>query len=484
MLPQIHWKEGLFLQPHHLQRMQWTLAESAVATQRASHPYPYGVIELGAPRLTSETLAVTRLRAILGESGTEVNFGDRPVSRDNAKIPPLRIASACKKYATGFVVALALPRWSDRAPNVASSEGSREAENRCYWVKKETVCDENRGAREKELEVRLLNARLAVMEEPLSGDLETLPLFRVQLNKGATAGAQTAIPEVDPTFVAPSLVLGAAPVLVDMIQGLLNEIERQRQGTRFELAKAGRGRYFEWGQVRGPQLERLLRLRSLNRFYHAAACRLDPLVLQTTSPAYWFQLLNELLGELTVLQPLRDAVFTNHQYEHEDLFNCFSKLCHEVVDLVPGPQLPNVLHEDFEEFGSELGSDARAFKAKLSASQLQTGGAFYLAVKLQVDPVELQKCMTDGDRFKIMSRQTVWDPEYGVALRYEPDLPEGLQPERDVHYFAILPELASPGMKFDKERWGQIVQEAEIALWLGPGFDWGQVAFTVYKTPG
>jgi predicted component of type VI protein secretion system len=38
----IHWQEGLFLQPHHLQRMQKSIEDEAASERRLSWPYPYG----------------------------------------------------------------------------------------------------------------------------------------------------------------------------------------------------------------------------------------------------------------------------------------------------------------------------------------------------------------------------------------------------------------------------------------------------------
>ena len=42
---QVHWHEGLFLQPHHLQRLQRGLAEQARDDRRRAWAYPYGVVE-------------------------------------------------------------------------------------------------------------------------------------------------------------------------------------------------------------------------------------------------------------------------------------------------------------------------------------------------------------------------------------------------------------------------------------------------------
>src|SRR5689334_10745656 len=71
----VHWHEGLFLQPHHL---QWLQRQTHVAVRSARSlvaPYPYGIIEA---RLSQDDLAdgrvrFERLRAIM-PSGQEIDF--------------------------------------------------------------------------------------------------------------------------------------------------------------------------------------------------------------------------------------------------------------------------------------------------------------------------------------------------------------------------------------------------------------------------
>jgi predicted component of type VI protein secretion system len=41
----IHWYEGLFLQPQHLQAMQRDLIDRVAVERRLHLPFPYGVVE-------------------------------------------------------------------------------------------------------------------------------------------------------------------------------------------------------------------------------------------------------------------------------------------------------------------------------------------------------------------------------------------------------------------------------------------------------
>src|SRR3954453_12888306 len=86
---QIHWHEGLFLQPHHLQTMQRQLIDAATAERRLAWPYPYGVVEskLSSDALSNMLVQFDKLRLIM-PSGTVVDVPD------SADLPPLDIKSA------------------------------------------------------------------------------------------------------------------------------------------------------------------------------------------------------------------------------------------------------------------------------------------------------------------------------------------------------------------------------------------------------
>ena len=59
MAAPIHWHEGLFLQPHHLQRLQKTVVDGFADERRLTWSYPYGVVEA---RLSHDELENMRVR--------------------------------------------------------------------------------------------------------------------------------------------------------------------------------------------------------------------------------------------------------------------------------------------------------------------------------------------------------------------------------------------------------------------------------------
>jgi type VI secretion system protein ImpJ len=56
---QVHWHEGLFLLPHHLQRLQQGFNESLIGERSRTWNYGYGVIDA---RLSQDDLENMRLR--------------------------------------------------------------------------------------------------------------------------------------------------------------------------------------------------------------------------------------------------------------------------------------------------------------------------------------------------------------------------------------------------------------------------------------
>src|SRR6185369_13795564 len=64
---EIHWHEGLFLQPHHLQRMQRAMHEQVSQERKLAWAYPYGLLEARVSRDELENMRIRfeRLQVIM-----------------------------------------------------------------------------------------------------------------------------------------------------------------------------------------------------------------------------------------------------------------------------------------------------------------------------------------------------------------------------------------------------------------------------------
>jgi len=110
----VHWHEGLFLQPHHLQLTQRRLQVDIRAARALLVPYCYGVVE---SRLSHDDLAdgrirFERLRAIM-PSGQEVFFPE------DANLPALDIKAELARGAGGMEVSLAVPLWTESGERIS-----------------------------------------------------------------------------------------------------------------------------------------------------------------------------------------------------------------------------------------------------------------------------------------------------------------------------------------------------------------------------
>ena len=106
MTGQVHWHEGLFLQPHHLQCMQRGVLSQFSLERRLSWAYPYGLVEAKLSRDELENLRVhfDRLCVVM-PSGIVVS------APENADLPAKDIKEAFESSTGAFTVSLGVPLW-------------------------------------------------------------------------------------------------------------------------------------------------------------------------------------------------------------------------------------------------------------------------------------------------------------------------------------------------------------------------------------
>src|SRR6059036_3727548 len=173
MAIQIHWQEGLFLQPHHLQGMQRGFIDQVAQERRLGWPYPYGLIEARLSRDELENFRVRfdKLRLIM-PSGLEINYPE------NAELPSLDIKQAFSKGTGAFNLLLGVPLWQNARANAVADGQADTRVKLLYRVSEMECADENTGENPKPIQVRKINARLMFDHEDAS-DMELLPLLKI-----------------------------------------------------------------------------------------------------------------------------------------------------------------------------------------------------------------------------------------------------------------------------------------------------------------
>lgn len=429
---QVHWHEGLFLQPHHLQTMQRRFGEAIVSERRLNFAYPYGVVEmkLSPDGLENSKVIFDRLRVVM-PSGLEVDVPE------TTELPPLDIKRAYAASSGSFVVSLAVPFWqANRGNTIEHGENADSRIKRIYKVAESEWTDENTGENKQAMLVRKINARLVLDGDDIS-ELEVLPILRI----GHSAEEEGGGPKADGGFVPACMVVGASPTLKYLVRDLGNQVEAARKEL---VLKLGAG--FNMENIRGLQMEQLFRLRTLNKY----AGRIPSLALAPSlTPFDLYLELREFLGDLAALYPDRDP-WEAAKYDHDNPAASLGDLDRKIRQLLRGAvQRPY--------FQVQLAKEGTVMAGALTEEHLSKANEFFLAIQTKMDPGALAKLVEDADKFKLMPK-SMWKLNvFGVKLVDERHPPMELPSRVGLHYFRLV--------RSESQRmWERIVQEKAIAV--------------------
>ncbi|MDH4240921.1 MAG: type VI secretion system baseplate subunit TssK [Phycisphaerae bacterium] len=450
---EIHWSEGLFLQPHHLQSMQRQILEKFTREHRLRWNYPYGVIEMKVSDDQLENMRVSfdRLRVIM-PSGLEVNVPD------SATLPSLDIKKAFASSGAPITVSLGVPLWSPSGGNVIEKSTDQDLRaKRMYHVTEIERPDENTGENPQPILVRQINARLLLDGDDRS-DLEVLPLLRIV----HAAGEDVGFPRRDPEYVPPCLVVNGSPVLAELLRDMTNQVIASRNELVVQINRGG----FSVDTMRGVQFEQMLRLRTLNRF----SARLGALI-QAPSGVMPFEMyleLKQMLAELTALRPDRDQ-FETVDYNHDNPAIAFKEICSRIRGLLKG-----VVPARFMKAAFTMVPEQNILAANLTEEMLSQPNEYFLAIKTNQDPSELAKLVLDRDKFKLMPESLANQRVFGIQLNQELYPPIELPAQVGLHYFRLIRGESA-------RLWERVKQDKVLAVrW--PGIDSSDYEITLYMT--
>jgi len=444
----VHWHEGLFLQPHHLQLLQRGVGERFAGERRLSNPFAYGVIEtaLSADELANHRVSFDTLHAIM-PSGIEV---DVPGSAD---LPALSIKRAFDASTEPLTVYLAVPLYAQAAANVIDSSNESDWRvKRRFTVHEIESPDENTGENPQAVRIRRVNARL-VLEGDDTTDLELLPVLRVVHGVGEQAG----MPRQDPEFIAPCFSVGGSAVLRQLGRDIANLVEANRKEMVAQNVQSG----LRVENLRGDQLVQLLRLHTLSR----ASARLGQLVsVVGVTPFTLYLELRELLGELCALTPERDD-FVVADYNHDNPQPCFRDVANRVRSLLQGQVVERFVKVDFKK-------EAEVFAAALNQEHFEAPSEYFLAIRTRKDPKALVALVENPDQFKLMPRSMEKTAVFGLPLAVEHAPPPMLPLQTGLHYFRL-------DVTERKRIWNAMKKEQSMAV-VGPMAEMSDFEMALY----
>ncbi|MFT3784272.1 MAG: type VI secretion system baseplate subunit TssK [Nibricoccus sp.] len=450
MSPQLHWHEGLFLLPHHLQHLQHGLTEEIAEVRRLSLPKAYGVWEatVSHDELSNYRLRFDTLKAVM-PSGLVVS------AFQNADLPDLDLKPLFATGETSFLISLAVPLWQSKRANAFEIGAHVDPRVKLMYAPRETTLfDENTGENPKPVFMRRLNARLIIDREDRS-DIEVIPLIRIL----RVAGENLGTPRIDVEFVPPSLFLESSSLLHKKVRDLVNQIEASCKELSVILTRGG----FTLETIRGVQFEQLLRFRTMRR----AVARLTALLdLGKVSPFAWHLELRGLYAELTALHPERSD-YESAYYDHDDLARTFNDIDVRIRALLKSAAGASFLRLDFTTEDTHLA-------AVLTEEHLTRPIEYYLAIKSKLDPREIIRLVEDPDQFKFMPRSLANRAVRGMVLKEERVAPLQLPAQPGLTYFkCIRPDSA--------RIWQQIQMEKSVIIrW--PNMAASDLQVTLYMT--
>jgi type VI secretion system ImpJ/VasE family protein len=445
----VHWHEGLFLQPHHLQLQLRGLQSDIRSARSLFNPYAFGLIEsrLSYDNLNDGRVLFERLQAIM-PSGQEISYPE------NTNLPPLDLKTELSRSAAPIDVVLAVPLWSRSRANAFRPGETADPRVKLLYIPHEArdLPDENNGDNPQTVILRKVNARLVMKEDDLS-DLEFLPLMRLVRATGEGGGKA----QLDPEFVPPCLLLRSSAALHELTRDLLAYLNACREQWRLKAAGGTLGLETKW--------EVTSKLKTLNRF-----CASLPSLVEegVVSPFLIYLQMRELLGELLALSPDKN-LFDCEPYDHLNPLRCFREIDGKIRPLIrPG--------KEKEPYVVPFTGAAGLVRAELEPKHFEPGIGYFLGVKTKVDFTRLVLHLKDLNKFKFMPRSMEQMAIQGLELKEETSPPLDLHRANNLHYFRVV-------VSSNARRWEQIKQDKAIALvWNNAQFDLSDAEFTLSMT--
>ncbi|NQT36229.1 MAG: type VI secretion system baseplate subunit TssK [Planctomycetes bacterium] len=430
----VHWAEGLFLRPHHLQAADRSWAETLETSGHWDHEYNYGLrkVELSEEAIANYQVQVDVCHGRMRD-GTLISI-DPGQELDRVD---LKGAFASESVVQVF---LAVPKLNLGRPNVAT--GAESGKHR-YVESKLSLQDESAGGNDQEIALRALNVRVMLSTQDLQG-YELLPLAQIQ-----RSGEKEATPTLDQSYIPPVLAVDAWPPLGRDIVRAIHDIIGQKIEV---LSQQVLNRNVTLVSQEPGDLDRLLMLSQLN----AASTALGVLAFASgVHPLLAYTELCRIVGQLSIFSPERRPPEIPH-YDHDDLARIFRYVKERIASLLEQIR-------DYEYEQRFFVGEGRGMRISLESKWLGADWQWFVGVSRGMLPE--QQCLallSPGELdWKLGSaRQVDQLFEYGAEglhLTPLPQAPRALPPAGDWLYFEV---------NRDNTAWKEVMDTETLAMRL------------------
>lgn len=433
--PEVHWAEGMFLRPQHLQMFGRQIDSRVAAAAQKVQPFFWGVsaIEVAEDELENFRFLVRRFRAVL-KDGTWLDLGT------NLRVEPRDFKQALNRTEGRLQVYLGVPRLVEGSRNTLSREMDADGSSSDHRYRVDTVevTDENRGGnRLEEIEVRLLAGRIFFEGEDREG-YDYLPIASIQ-----RTGKGKNTPVLADDFIPPVCDVSGWKGLSDLGASVLHRVE-----ARYRSLHAGvdeRRLVLEMEGREGWQL--VFKLQIVGSFLHVLRQLLQ---VPGTHPFQLYLELSRLAGELSIFEKSGAEALPVPLYDHDRLGPCFRELTTIINHLLDKILTGGFLAIPFLEEKEDL------LVARPDLDQLHSATAVYICVESSLKIQEIENLIwsakfgTPDDLPGLKLRRL-----RGLSLKLEKETPRGLPGGEKYHYFAVERE---------EHYWKNVAQQGEVAI--------------------
>ena len=445
MTPPVHWGEGMFLTPQHLQGFTRHLDGRLGHVALGSMPFGWGIEQLDLDRQALENLEfkVRRLEVTL-DDGLYVRIPDE------CEVPVRNLASAFPQGNEVHTVYLAIPELMARSPNTFE-EGESGDEIRRYRVRIHEEVDENSGDGARPIGYRQLNARVLLSSEDRSG-YECIPIAKIVMSGGAES-----VLEVVPNYIPPVRRIAADSRLPRQLEDVVNALQAKARSIAEQVVE----RKIYWGgEGGGGDAEMLWKLHVLN----GAIASLRPLVkTPELHPYHAYLEFCRLVGDLSIFA--RERVVPDlPPYDHLDLEGCYSVVVREAKRLLDAIIPTSFVRRPFD-------PQANGQQVLLEEDWISPGVTLVLGVESDLDHSEVRKKLGPIKLSAPSEMPTIQTQRLsGIPKKEITRVPAELPDREQLHYWEI---------NCDGDHWYRAREERAICL-FGPADKNAELDFSLF----
>lgn len=411
---EVHWHEGMFLRQHHFltERRQWAHVLQRNVKWDLHHNWGLRSIQLNTEALANFRFVIMSLKARLRD-GTVIEVPE------DGKLPELdlRPAFAGRRHVTAY---LAVPVLRSGRANVASDGVADDAR---FFLVTQDLEDENSGLNPQPITVRMLNLKLLLSTQDLTG-YEVLPIARIEKSERAEA-----TPELDKNYFPPLLACDAWPDLgVGILQSIYDRLGRKLEklagqvvSRRLSIESQGRGDAIIFAQ-----------LRELNEAY---ALLTNLSFVEGIHPLPAYMELCRLVGQMAIFNAEVRRPPALPRYNHDDLAGCFYRVKKYLDDLLSIVPEPDYIERPFVGTGLRM-------QVELERAWLEPSAQMFIGVQSTLTPDECVRLLRPGALdMKIGSSERVETiyrmGDYGLAFAHSQSPPQALPRAEGLTYFQV-----------------------------------------------